>query len=170
MWYIHRGNPLFWVLLKFSRQHIETRVSKSFSMASSSSSNKLSNIVSCCWFVFRKSWSHITTSSHNCVGWNLEWAEWVTHKSQPREIILYHVVVVQSLSHIWFFVIPWTAAHQAPLSFTVSWNLLKFMCTESVMPSNHLILCHLLLLLSSVFPSIRVFTSGLALHIRWPKY
>ena len=62
------------------------------------------------------------------------------------------------------------AAHQAPLFSTISWSLLKFMSIESVMPSNHLILCRSLLLLLSVFPSIRVFSSELALHIRWPKY
>ena len=76
---------------------------------------------------------------------------------------------VKSLSRIRLFATPWTAACQAPLSFTVSWNLLKFMSIESVMPSNHLILCPLLLL-SSVFPSIRVFSNELALPIRWPKY
>ena len=62
---------------------------------------------------------------------------------------------------------PWTPAHRAPLSLTVSWSLLKCMSVESVMPSNHLILCHLL---PSMFPSIRVFFSGSVLHIRWPKY
>ena len=65
---------------------------------------------------------------------------------------------------------PWTAAHQASLSFTVFLSLLKLMSTESVMPSNHLILCCLLLLLPSIFPSIGVFSSELALCIRWPKY
>ena len=65
---------------------------------------------------------------------------------------------------------PWTVAQQAPLSSTVSRRLLKFMSIESVMLSNHLILCHLLLLLPSIFPSIRVFSSESALHIRWPKY
>ena len=60
--------------------------------------------------------------------------------------------------------------HQASLSFTISQSLCKLMSTESVMPSNHLILCHHLLLLPSIFPSIRVFSSELALHIRWPKY
>ena len=65
---------------------------------------------------------------------------------------------------------PMTAAHQASLSFTISWSLLKHMSIESVMPSNHLILCHPLLLLPSIFPSIRVFSSEWALHIRWPKY
>ena len=75
-------------------------------------------------------------------------------------------VAVQSLSHVPLFVIPWTEAHQAPLSFTISWRLLKFMSIESVMLSYHLILCHLLLLLPSIFPSIRVFPNKLALCIR----
>ena len=79
-------------------------------------------------------------------------------------------VVIQSLSCVQFSVTPWTAAHQTPLSFTFSQSLLKLMSIESVMPSNHLILCHPLLLLPSVFPSIRVFSSGSALPIRWPKY
>ena len=65
---------------------------------------------------------------------------------------------------------PWTAACQASLSFTISWSLLKLMSIESVMPSNRLILCCPLLLLPSIFPSIRVFSSESALHIRWPKY
>ena len=73
-------------------------------------------------------------------------------------------------SHIWLFATPWTAAHQASLSFTVSWSLLRFMSIESVIPSNHLILCHPLLLLPSIFPSIRVFSTESVLHIRWPKY
>ena len=68
------------------------------------------------------------------------------------------------------FLNPWTAARQASLSFTNSQNLLKLMSTESLMPSNHLILCCPLLLLPSIFPSIRVFSNELALSIRWPKY
>jgi len=80
---------------------------------------------------------------------------------------LHYIIAVQLLSHVWFFATPWTAAHQAPLSFTVFQSLLKFM---SVMASNHLILCRHLLLLSSIFPSIGVFSSELALHIRWPKH
>ena len=68
------------------------------------------------------------------------------------------------------FVTPRTAAHQESLSFTISWSLLKLKSIESVMPSNHLILCHPLLLPPSVFPRIRVFSSESALHIRWPKY
>ena len=77
---------------------------------------------------------------------------------------------VQSLSHVQLFATPWTAACQASLFITNSWSLLKLMPTELVMPSNHLILCDPLLLLSSVFPSIRVFSNESALHIRWPKY
>ena len=65
---------------------------------------------------------------------------------------------------------PWTAVRQASLSITNSWSLLKLMSMESVMPPNHLILCHPLLLLPSIFPSIRVFSNESALHIRWPKY
>ena len=79
-------------------------------------------------------------------------------------------VVVQLLSGVRLFVTPWTAARQASLSFTISQSLLKLMSIESVMPSNHLILCRPLLLLPSIFPSIRVFSSELAFHIRWPKY
>ena len=82
----------------------------------------------------------------------------------------YNHIVVQSLSRVQLFVTPWTAAHQAPLSFTISWSLLKFMSIESVMLSNHLIFCLPLLLLPSIFPSIRVFSNGSALRIRWPKY
>ena len=67
-------------------------------------------------------------------------------------------------------VTPWTAARQASLSFTIFLSLLKLMSIELVMPSNHLILCHPLLLLPSLFPSIRVFSNELALHIRWPQY
>ena len=77
---------------------------------------------------------------------------------------------VQSLSCVWLFATPCTEAHQASLSFTNSWSLLKLMSIESVMPSNHLILCCPLLLLPSVFLSIRVLSSESALCIRWPKY
>ena len=77
---------------------------------------------------------------------------------------------VQSLSHVRLFATPWTAAHQASLSITNSQSPLKPMSIESVMPSSHLILCHPLLLLPSIFPSIRVFSNESALLIRWPKY
>ena len=78
-------------------------------------------------------------------------------------------VIVQPLSHVCLTVTPLTAAGQASLSFTISWSLLKLMSIESVMPSNHLVLCHPLLL-PSTFPSIGVFSNKLSLHIRWPKY
>ena len=77
---------------------------------------------------------------------------------------------VQSLSRVWLFVTPWITARQAYLSITNCQSLLKLMSIESVMPSNHLILCRSLLLLPSIFPSIRVFSNESVLHIRWPKY
>ena len=77
---------------------------------------------------------------------------------------------VQLLSSVQLFENPWIATRQASLSITNSWSLLKLMSIESVMPSNHLILCHPLLLLPSIFPSIRVFSNESVLHIRWPKY
>ena len=77
---------------------------------------------------------------------------------------------VQSLSRVWLFVTPWTAARQASLTITNSRSSSKLMSIEFVMPSSPLILCHPLLLLPSIFPSIRVFSNESALHIRWPKY
>ena len=77
---------------------------------------------------------------------------------------------VQSLSRVFLFANPWIAARQASLSITNSWSPPKPMFIESVMPSNHLILCHPLLLLPSIFPSIRVFSNESTLHIRWPEY
>ena len=77
---------------------------------------------------------------------------------------------VQSLSPVLLFATPWTAACQASLSITNYWSFLKLMSMESVMPSNHLILCHPLLFLPSIFPSIRVFSNESVLRIRWPKY
>ena len=96
----------------------------------------------------------------------------IVHIYQKKEktTSLLFVVVVQSLSCVQLFVTPWTVACQASLSFTISWSLLRFMSTESVMLSNHLTLCCPLLLLSSIFPSIRVFSNEPALCIRWPKY
>ena len=85
-------------------------------------------------------------------------------------LILIPFQSVQSLSHVQFFATPWTATNQASLSITNSRSLLTLMSIESLMPSNHLILCHPLFLLPSIFPSIRVFSNELATHIRWPKY
>ena len=80
------------------------------------------------------------------------------------------IVVVQSLSRVRLFSTPWTAARQTPLSFIISWSLLKLMSIGSVVTSNHCILCHSHLLLPSIFPKIRVFSNESAVHVRWPKY
>ena len=80
------------------------------------------------------------------------------------------VIVVQSLSHVQLLASPWKAALQASLSFTISWSFLKLMSIESVLPSNHLILCRPLLHLPSIFSSVRAFSNELVLHIRWPNY
>ena len=85
-------------------------------------------------------------------------------------VYLSRINSVQSLSRIRFFATPWTAARQTSLSITNSWSLLKLISSESVMPSSHLILCRPLLLLPSIFPSIRVFSDEPVLCIRWPKY
>ena len=87
-----------------------------------------------------------------------------------KDTLFIYFSSVQSLSHVWLFATPWTAARQASLSITNSRSLLRLMSIESVMPSNHLILCRPLLLLPSIFPSIRVFSNESALCIRWPKY
>ena len=101
-----------------------------------------------------KSWSSNSTSCKSLV------TSYITLKES--------FVVVQSPSHIRLFVTPWIAACQASLSFTISWSLPKFMSIESMMTSNHLILCHPLL--PSIFSSIKVFSNESAVHIKWPKY
>ena len=88
----------------------------------------------------------------------------------PGHTVSVPVSSAQSLSHVRLFATPWTVACQASLSITYSQSLPKLMSIESVMPSNHLILCHPLLLLPSIFPSIRVFSNDSALCMRWPKY
>ena len=86
------------------------------------------------------------------------------------QVVTQIVVAVHLLSRVWLFATPWTAAHQAALSFIVFQSLLKLMSMKSVMPSNYIILCHPLPLLPSIFPSIRVFSNESALRIRCPKY
>ena len=108
------------------------------------------------------------------------WSNWLEVRSQrepswggrPHKSLskLGWTIVVHLLSHVWLFATPWTSARQASLSFTSSRSLFKLLSIESVMPSNHLTLCHPLLLLSSVFPSIRIFSSESTLRIRWSKY
>ena len=92
----------------------------------------------------------------------------LSHQGNPFNYFQFSSV--QSLSHVWLFATPWIAACQASLSIPNSRSLLKLMSIESVMPFNYLILCHPLLLLSSIFPSIRVFSNESALCITWPKY
>ena len=91
-------------------------------------------------------------------------------RKEPATKLRENFSSVQLLSHVWLFVTPWTAAGQASLSFANSQSLLRLMCIESVMPSNHFILCHPLLLHPSIFPSIRVFSSESVLRIMWPEY
>ena len=119
------------------------------------SSKKLQSVLS--WEA-KADWRYINTSSFlkNCIS---------TAKSFMKYLKCYC-----SLSHIQLFVTPWTAAHQASLSLTIPRYLLKLMSTESLMPSNHLILCCLLLFPPSIFPRIQDFSNELALRIRWPKY
>ena len=98
------------------------------------------------------------------------WASQVAHGKESACQWRRHSQSVQLLSCVQLFAIPWIAAHQASLSITISQSLLKLMSIMSMMPSNHLILCHPLLLAPSIFPSIRVFSKKTVLHIRWPKY
>ena len=108
-----------------------------------------------------------------CYHWSWSWS--FSSLSEQNVVLssawLHHVsfFVVELLSYIHPFVTPWTTVWWASLSFTISWSLLKLMSIEWMMPSNHLILCHPLLLLPSIFPSIRVFSNESALCIRWPK-
>ena len=96
------------------------------------------------------------------------WTNYKLYESAYNEI--YQFSSVQSLSCVWVSAISWTAVHQASLSITNSWSLLKLVSIESVMPSSHLILCCPHLLQPLIFPSIRVFSNESVLHIRWPKY
>ena len=97
-----------------------------------------------------------------------------TYWTEQSTIKIYHSVFcissVQSLNHVWLLATPWTAARQASLLITNSWRLFRLMSIASVMPANHLILCRPLLLPSSMFPSVRVFSNESVLRIRWPKY
>ena len=108
-------------------------------------------------------WEQDICTCDLCVGRRLAWP-WCTFEH------IWELSSVQLLSHVWLFVTPWPAACQASLSITNSRSSPKPMSIESVMPSYHLILCHPLLLLPSIFPSIRVFTNESFLCIRWPKY
>ena len=112
-----------------------------------------------------QTWTGTCLESHSVT---LKFFLYLSLHSLSRGQMLYpfFVVLVQSLSNVQLFATPWTVARQASLSFTISQSLLKLTSIESIMPSNHLILCHSLLLLASVFPSIRVFSNESVLHIR----
>ena len=109
--------------------------------------------------------AHLLYLSKNIMWWSI-----LKQFINCKVLIIYQFSSDQFLSCVWFFATTGTAAHQASLSITNSWNFLKLMSIESVMPSNHLILSHPFLLLPSVFLSIRVFSNESVLHIRWPKY
>ena len=95
---------------------------------------------------------------------------WCLKSNKNASVAKVQFSSVQSFSHVPLFATPWTAACQVPLPITNSRSLLKLMSIELVMPSNHLILCHPLILQPSIFPSIRVFSNEAVLHIRWPNY
>ena len=102
--------------------------------------------------------------------WSFQRGLWISFQLSIFRVCKVQFSLVQSLSRVQLFVTPWTRAHQASLSITNSRSPPKLMCIESVMPSSHLILCRPLLLLPSIFPSIRVFSNESALPIGWPKY
>ena len=114
----------------------------------------------------RKIWRNKTTK------WFMlgDIALWIHITDFISYITICFIASVQSLSLFLLFATPWTAAHQTSLSFTISWSMLKLMSIELVMPSNHLIFCHPLLLVPSIYPHMRVFSSESVLRIRWPKY
>ena len=105
-----------------------------------------------------------------CIGWHAYEPMCSWYYSADDWIIIFIVAVVQLLRCVWLFAAPWTTAFQFFLSFTISRSSLKLMSIELLMPSKHLILCHPLLLLPSIFPNVRVFSNELALCIRWSKY
>ena len=122
------------------------------------------------WSKFRVEWgTHFVLQG---IWWDRPLNNWMFLEQMLRSLSLHLLIStsVQSLSRVQLFVTPWTAARQASLSITNSQSLFKLMSIESVMPSNHLILCCPLLLLPSIFPSIRVFSNESVLRIRWPKY
>ena len=116
------------------------------------------------WIIQHLSCHHPAPDRYHSSPLSLQW----THLLSCHPILPISSVLL--LSHVWVFVIRWTAALQASLSIINSQSLLKLMSIELVMPSNHLMLCRPLLLLPSIFPSIRVFSDESVLHIRWPRY
>ena len=149
-----------WRNMKFSRskRKVEGQAMQSYSAPS----------LSCVW-LFVTPWRPPGSSVLEIFqARTLEWV--VRPSSRESSHVFIQFSSVQLLSHLWLFATPWTAARQASLSLTISRSSLRFIPIELVMPYTHLILCYPLLPLPSIFPSIRVFSSESALHIRWPKY
>ena len=120
---------------------------------------------------------HISPSKEysGLISFRMDWLDLLAVQGTLKSVFQHHSSKASILWHSVFlmvqlFATPWTATRQASLTFIISWSLLKLMSIESVMPSNHLILCHPLLLLPSISPSIRVFSSESAVIIRWPKF
>ena len=113
------------------------------------------------WVVYGLEWHYVANVSIDCL---------VMVPNVTVYLVFWVFSSVQSLSHVRLSAAPWIAARQASLSITNSWGLLKLMSIESMMPSNHLVLCHPLLLLPPIPPSIRVFSNESTLCMRWPKY
>ena len=122
------------------------------------------------WFGYTHTYTHCLLASFPTQVITQYWVEFPVLYCSMSLLVIYFMCSVQSLSHVQLFLTTWIAARQSSLSITNSRNLLKLMSLESVMPSNHLILCHPLLLLPSIFPSIRVFSNESVLCIRWPEY
>ena len=131
----------------------------------------LYKICLCQTFLYKTS-SHIYYDSFECIEKYKYFKKhkYIQSRKTAKEIISHQFSSVQSLSHVGLFAAPWTAACQASLSITNCQSLPKLMSIDSVMPSNHLILCRPLLLLPAIFPSIRVFSNKSALRMRWPMY
>jgi len=149
--YLHSGKPSILANETYENSgmgvgEIEKKVSSSFKKCSSPFSFLVFGVAG---------WGYRCLEPYNCL----------TEYPCPERVVIFPL-----LSHVQVFVTPWTAARQASLSFTISQSLLKLKSIESVVPSNHLILWHPLLLLPSVFPSIRVFSNELSVRVRWPKY
>ena len=115
-------------------------------------------------------WPESTEQSYRCLYWPLVSFQLFPTFLRLPPIHCQVAIVVQLLSRVWLFATPWTAANQYSLSFIISQSLLKPVSIELMIPPNHLILCHPLLLLPSIFPSIRIFSNESVLHIRWPNY
>ena len=193
---IHQARILEWVAVSFSRRsswprdwtQVSRIAGRRFTLWANKEALLMSlpeiNLSLLQILTFHCIWLHCASGTHTCtqkqkrrklnlniVEWICLWISFPILALSPLTSGLNHFVIVQSLNHVRLFATPWTAACKASLSlsFTISWSLLKLMSVESVMPSNHLILCHHFLFLPSNFLSSRVFSNESALRIRWPK-